>query len=64
MKPLHNIPHLNVSHRQLHPPRDSHHAADHKARLVNVGRYALSHGDWALVASITRLIQARGWRHA
>ena len=37
--------------------------AKRKAQLVNLGLAWLSHGEWAMVAAITRLIQERGWRH-
>jgi hypothetical protein len=32
-----------------------------KSRLVAIGQYALSHGEWQMVLAITRLIQERGW---
>jgi hypothetical protein len=35
-----------------------------KAKLVNLGLYALSRGEWQMVAAITRLIKRRGWMHA
>jgi hypothetical protein len=35
-----------------------------KSALVGIGLYALSHGEWTMVAAITCLIERRGWRHA
>jgi hypothetical protein len=35
-----------------------------KSALVGIGLYALAHGEWVMVAAITRLIQGRGWSHA
>jgi hypothetical protein len=37
--------------------------AARKAALVALGLQALTRGDWFIVAAITRIIQARGWRH-
>jgi hypothetical protein len=46
-----NIPHLKTPQHK-------------KSALVDLGLYAISHGEWAMVATITRLIEKRGWSHA
>ena len=34
-----------------------------KSMLVDLGLACLARGQWAMVRTITQLIQARGWRH-
>jgi hypothetical protein len=34
-----------------------------KAALIDLGMQVLARGEWRMVAALTRIIQARGWRH-
>jgi hypothetical protein len=45
------------------PEISSRRATTLKARLVTVGLFALSHGQWQMVIATTLLIQERGWSH-
>jgi hypothetical protein len=39
------------------------HVYRQKAKLVNLGLFFLSQGDWQAVQAITHLIQSRRWVH-
>jgi hypothetical protein len=48
---------------ELSIPHRLHRVHSQKATLVNLGLYALAHGQWQMVRAITRLMQNRGWSH-
>jgi hypothetical protein len=37
--------------------------ADRKGALVDIGLWSLADGQWSMIMALTRIIEARGWRH-